>query len=239
MKLIDPGCTAIRDEMAVLAQALGDLAPAANILEIGCGKGDMTRRIAERWPGSHITAIEVDQIQLAENQRDNRHPNIRFLYSAAQALPFDDQTFDAVLLFKSLHHVPTALLDRAVDEIHRVLHPGGIAYFCEPVFAGALNEITRLFHDEEQVRQAAFDALVKASADGNRWAGVDEQHYLAAVRYADFDDFKRKVMLVTHSDFGLTDELVAKVQHRFESYAAVHGAQFTRPMRADIFRKRS
>jgi len=32
--------------------------------------------------------------------------------------------------------------------------------------------------------------------------------------------------------------VVAKVKHRFESYAAVHGAQFTRPMRADIFKKR-
>jgi len=236
MKLIDPNCTAIRDEMEVLIQALGDHAPAADMLEIGCGKGDMTRRIAEQWPGCNITALEVDQIQLAENQRDKRHANIRYLYGAAQAIPFADQTFDAALLFKSLHHIPSALLDRTIDEVHRVLRPGGIAYFCEPVFAGPLNEIIRLFNDEEQVRQAAFDALVRASAD-NRWASVDEQHYLVAVRYAGFDGFKDRVMLVTHSDFGLTDEVVAKVKHRFESYAAVHGAQFTRPMRADIFKK--
>ena len=60
------------------------------------------------------------------------------------------------------------LLDTALDEIHRVLRPGGVAWFAEPVFAGDLNEIIRLFHDEQVVRQAAFDALVRAS-NGGQW----------------------------------------------------------------------
>ena len=240
MKLLDPDCTSLRDEMDVLAQALGAHAlpdeRARSILEIGCGKGEMTRRIAERWPGGNVAATEVDKIQLAKNQQSNQHRNIQYLYGAAEAIPFADQSFDAVLLFKSFHHVPTALMDRAIDEIHRVLRPGGIAYFCEPVFSGPFNEITRLFHDEEQLRKIAFDALVKASADP-RWAAVDEYHYLVSVRFVDFDDFERRIMRVTHNDLDLNEQLVAKVRQRFEAYAAVHGSSFIRPMRADVFKK--
>jgi SAM-dependent methyltransferase len=76
-------------------------------------------------------------------------------YSGAQAIPFQDGSFDLALMLKSLHHVPLDLLDQALAEVHRVLRPQGLLYVSEPVFAGALNEVMRLFHDEELVRAAA------------------------------------------------------------------------------------
>ena len=71
-------------------------------------------------------------------------------------------TVDVVLMFKSLHHVPVDLMDQALREIRRVLKPDGLVYISEPLFAGEFNEILRLFHDEQKVREAAFSAVKKA-----------------------------------------------------------------------------
>lgn len=239
MKLYDPLCDDIRDEMEVLEETLHSLPRRGvlhDILEIGCGTGDMTRRMADAWPHVYFRALEVDGTQLEKNQQRNGHDNIRYLRGPAEAIPFPDASFDAVLLFKSFHHVPAARLAEAIDELHRVLRPGGVAYFAEPVFAGALNEIIRLFHDEERVRREAFDALVRASGDA-RWEVSHERHYLVRVSFADFADFERKVMRVTHSDFNLTEDRVARVRQAFDSYALAHGTNFVRPMRLNVLRK--
>lgn len=239
MQLHDPFCSEIRDEIAVLKDALEPLSVQGRlheVLEIGCGTGDMTRRIADTWPDIRICALEVDLIQLEKNQQRNRHDHITYLHGPAEHTPFAAQTFDAVLMFKSLHHVPAALLDRALDEIRRVLRPGGVAYFAEPVFAGELNEIIRLFHDEEEVRQLAFDALVRASGD-SRWGSAGEIHYRVPVGFLDFADFERKVMRVTHSDFGLTPQRVEQVRRAFEAHITDDGAHFVRPMRANALIK--
>ena len=121
--------------------------PLQDILELGCGTGDMTRKIADAWPTVQIRALEVDRVQLQRNQVRNRHTNIHYEAGPAQAIPCEPESCDAVLMFKSLHHVPLDLLDEALKEVHRVLRPGGIAWFAEPVFAGKLNEIIRLFHE--------------------------------------------------------------------------------------------
>ncbi|MGN8063371.1 class I SAM-dependent methyltransferase [Ralstonia sp. 22111] len=239
MQLHDPGCDTIREEMDVLREALQPSTlriPLRDILEIGCGTGDMTRKIADAWPTVQIRALEVDRIQLARNQARNRHTNISYEAGPAQIIPCESESCDAVMMFKSLHHVPIDLLNQALDEVYRVLRPGGVAWFAEPVFAGELNEIIRLFHDEEGVRRAAFDALVRASADG-RWAQTSEIHYMVPVQFRDFADFERKVIRVTHSDFGLTDALIRRVREAFERHMSHEGARFARPMRANLFCK--
>jgi len=109
-----------------------------------------------------VLALEVDSIQLAKNQALDTPDNIRFEYGGAENIPAMDASFDIVLMFRSLHHVPPQFMDDALSEIRRVLKPGGLAYISEPVYAGDFNEILRLFHDEETARAAAFAAEVKA-----------------------------------------------------------------------------
>ncbi len=70
--------------------------------------------------------------------------------------------FDLALMHKSLHHVPLTAMDQALAEVARVLRPGGYLYVSEPVYAGPLNEIVRLYNDEGVVRAAAQAALDRA-----------------------------------------------------------------------------
>jgi ubiquinone/menaquinone biosynthesis C-methylase UbiE len=208
----------------------------ASILELGCGRAELTRTIAREYPDARVTALEVDTIQHALNVRDNDLPNVSFAEGGAQDIPVPTSSVDVVLMFKSLHHVPTELLGQALREIHRVLVPGGLAYISEPVFAGAYNEIMRVFHDEEQVRHAAFDALREA-VDSGLFTLVTERFFRSPLKFASFAEFEARVLGVTHTIHRLTEAQHATVRARFASHVGQDGASFEQPMRIDVLRK--
>lgn len=140
----------VADEPDVLA----GLVPleSQGIIEPGCGNARMVRELLQRYPGCRITGLEVDQIQHAKNLV-NLQEGLRFIAACAEAIPFPDAGFELALMLKSLHHMPLAM-DRALDEVVRVLRPGGCLYVSEPVYADPLNEVIRLFNDEGEVRAA-------------------------------------------------------------------------------------
>jgi ubiquinone/menaquinone biosynthesis C-methylase UbiE len=137
----------------------------ARVLELGCGAADVTREIATHVPGVAITALEVDRVQHETNCAISDLPNVRFKLAGAEAIPAPHASFHIVLMFRSLHHLPVERMDQALREIHRVRKEGGLAYQ-EPLFDGEYNEIMRVFHDEQSVREAAFLALKRAIASG-------------------------------------------------------------------------
>lgn len=119
--------------------------------------------LAETGRAREILALEVDAIQHALNLAAPALPNVQFAQGGAEAIPAPDASFDIVLMFKSLHHVPVALMGQALREISRVLRPGGVAWISEPVYAGDFNDILRLFHDEKEVRKKPLRQSVRWS----------------------------------------------------------------------------
>ena len=141
----------------------------ARLLELGCGAAWTTRMLMERFAPAHIVATEVDRIQHQKNLQVADLPGVSFRYGGAEAIEDPDGSYDAVLMFKSLHHVPIPVMDQALGEIHRVLRPKATP-FLEPVYAGAFNDLLRLFNDEGEVRTAAVAALNRALArDASAW----------------------------------------------------------------------
>jgi SAM-dependent methyltransferase len=210
---------------------------AARALELGCGTARQTRLLAGSGKFASILALEVDQRQHRKNLAIDDLPGVQFALGAAEAIPAADGSVDAVFLFKSLHHVPVDRLGDAFAEIHRVLAPGGLVYISEPVFGGDYNEIMRLFHDEERVREAAFAATREAVAS-SRFALVSQTFFLAPVGFRSFADFEQKVINVTHTEHRLSNELYQQVRARFEGHMTDDGARFEAPFRVDLLRKR-
>lgn len=87
------------------------------ILDLGCGDGQLTQRIAAT--GAQVLGVDASPEMVAAA----RERGIEAEQATAEALPFRDATFDAVFSNAALHWVRDQ--DAMVAEVHRVLKPGG------------------------------------------------------------------------------------------------------------------
>ncbi len=104
----------------------GDISEGKEVLEIGCGTGmglAYLKQRAARVVGGDITTALVDEAR-------RRVPDVEVVQLDAQRLPFDDASFDVVLMLEMIYYVPD--LDRAFSECRRVLRSTGRLLVCLP-----------------------------------------------------------------------------------------------------------
>jgi SAM-dependent methyltransferase len=151
-------------QAAALESYLGDVdfPDGARVLDIGCGTGPQSRTIAA-IPGVG-EVVGVDQLEpFLERGRELAAdlPNVSFEHADARDLPFDNASFDVVVLHTLLTHVPGP--DVVLAEVHRVLRPGGSV----AIYDGDFTTMSVATADDDPL-QTCIDAFV----DGNvhdRW----------------------------------------------------------------------
>jgi ubiquinone/menaquinone biosynthesis C-methylase UbiE len=105
---------------AVGARDLGD-----DVLEVGPGPGLTTDLLRQRVP--RLTAVEVDDDLASGLATRLAGSNVEVVHADATTLPFDPARFSGATCFTMLHHVPSpAQQDRLLQELRRVLRPGGL-----------------------------------------------------------------------------------------------------------------
>jgi ubiquinone/menaquinone biosynthesis C-methylase UbiE len=105
-----------------------ELKPSDRVLDLGCGTGTLTLSVSERLdPSVGGQAVGIDaaakMIAVARDKRSG--PATWYTPMAAEALDFEDGSFDAVVSSLFFHHVDADLKLRAFQEAFRVLKPGG------------------------------------------------------------------------------------------------------------------
>jgi ubiquinone/menaquinone biosynthesis C-methylase UbiE len=105
-----------------LAERLGRLRP-QRILEIAAGTGIVSRAIARELPDSAILATDLNQPMLDHAVSQTTAVNVTYGQADAQALPFDDGAFDAVVCQFGVMFFPDK--PAAFAAARRVLKPGG------------------------------------------------------------------------------------------------------------------
>jgi ubiquinone/menaquinone biosynthesis C-methylase UbiE len=104
---------------------IASMQPGRSVLEVGCGIGLDSWRMAQS--GLDVTAVDLTQVGVTTAAtRFARHalPG-RFSVADAGSLPFQDSSFDYVYSFGVLHHAADTA--RCIEEVRRVLRPGGTA----------------------------------------------------------------------------------------------------------------
>ncbi len=112
---------------AVVAGA-GDLA-GKTVLDVGCGRGGGTAIVFERFAPRSLTGLDLATSAVQRCRARYGRAGLTFVAGDAEALPFADGTFDAVLSVESSHCYPN--VDRFLHEVARVLAPGGQMLFAD------------------------------------------------------------------------------------------------------------
>ena len=143
----------VHSKMLDLLVREGPPEPPRCIIDVGCGTGRLLRGASFHWPAAQLFGVDPAEQMVAEATRLN--PNATFKLASAESLPFHDQTADLVLSSLSFHH--WANQNKGVQEIARVLRPGGV--FC---LADHTIGLTRLLGEKvksrEQIRALLIDA---------------------------------------------------------------------------------
>ncbi len=148
-----------RKEARLMLELGGDI-KGSKVLEIGCGRGVGIEIIFDLFNPLYVEAFDFDpnQIRLAEQRLSGRYQSrIKLYEGSATKIPSKDNQFDAVFDFGALHHIRDNSI--ALNEISRVLKPGGQFFFQEILSSLTEKPIVRLLTDhppEAQFTWAEF-----------------------------------------------------------------------------------
>ena len=158
---------ALRDCDAKYERLILEHARDAVVLDYGCAKGEWALKIApiaRKVHGIDISdvAIAAGQAEAAARGLENAH----FDAMDAHQMEFPDNTFDLVFGLGIIHHLDTR---KSLEEVARVLKPGGVAIFREPLGYNFLINLYRnatpeartidehpLVHDDERIASEVF-----------------------------------------------------------------------------------
>ena len=138
-------------------------ASGAAVLDVGCGPGHLTRRLAAL--GLEATGIDLDPAMIERAAARGTPEAVgRYLAADVAALPFEDGAFDVVASSLSMHHWADA--EAGLAEMRRVVRPGGRIVIWDLGAGAPLHE-----HAPDPRHAVAGSGLDVVSARPWRWPG--------------------------------------------------------------------
>jgi arsenite methyltransferase len=100
------------------------LAPSDNVLDVGCGSGWLSRRIAKMVPEGRVIGMDISDEMIRIARRDSQeHENLLFVTGEVAAIPWEPNFFMHAISVESAYYWPNPAA--GAKEIHRVLRSGG------------------------------------------------------------------------------------------------------------------
>lgn len=146
---------AMREAIETLA---GDRIPSRNgrFLDAGCGPGGNAI-----WMQTRGTVFGIDVMPEAMEFASDNHPGLILAQASVDALPFADNSFDALQSITIITHEAVPDPVRALSEYKRVLKAGGVAVIIEPAFSILRREHDRVVHAVRRYRRRSLEALAE------------------------------------------------------------------------------
>lgn len=198
----------------------------ANVLEIGCGTGELWKECASRIPENWaltLTDISDGMLDAAWRNLIRIHRGIKFERVDAQSIPYADKTFDVVVANYMLYHVPDRR--KTLKEIRRVLKDNGVL-FAATAGENHLREIYEwVFHvNGEKQGQFALQFTLENGKEqlGEFFPRVELSRYPDSLRVTDVDMLMAYVRSMASVE--LSEDELQKLKNKFAESLAQHGA---------------
>ncbi len=139
------------------------IGPGDNVLDVGCGTGDVALLARTRTKAGQIHGIDPspEMIAVARSKATRKKLDVDFRVGVIEALPFPDASLDVVTSSLMMHHLPKDLKVRGLAEVYRVLKPGGrllIADFMQPS-QSILSHLMMVFTRHQGVQEGLQEVL--------------------------------------------------------------------------------
>ena len=181
--------------LAPLLANFAGIGPGRQVLDVGCGPGALTGELARRVGADRVAAAEPAPAFAAACRA--LVPGVDVREAPAEALPWADASFDAVLSQLVISFLADA--DAGVGEMRRVLEPGGVLAACTWDYADQM-QMLRTFWDAARALDAEAADEARVLAYGNPgdlrrlWGradlrDVETSPLHVAVAYTGFDDY--------------------------------------------------
>ncbi len=188
---------------ALLRDEFPDLAEAGTSLDLGCGPGDISFRVASAWPGWRVDAVDGSEAMIAlargRANGDPAGPRIRFLRAMLPEESPPAEAYDLVLSNSLLHHLPDPQI--LWSSIRRYARPSAAVFVMDLMRPRSEREVEALVeryaHGEAEILRRDFRLSLFAAyrpeevqsqleAEGLRALRVDvvsDRHWIARGRF--------------------------------------------------------
>ena len=181
---------------SLLSPQMADFAGVAagqRALDVGSGPGALTAELVPRLGAESVTAVDPSE-PFVEAVRA-RNPGVTVLAAGAEALPFDDDSFDVAIAQLVVHFMADPVAGLA--EMHRVTRPGGVVAACVWDLAGGRAPLSAFWNVARE--------LDPDVADESKMAGAREGHLVELFEAAGLRDVKAAALPVSHEHAGFDD----------------------------------
>lgn len=153
------------------------------VLELGCGIGYQSAFLAQLagevvatdLPDEDVTAHAPGMLQAKLLHDQLNIHNVKLIACSAEALPFEDDSFDMVYSSHVLEHIPDQ--EKALNEIYRVLKPGGI-HFC--VVPTSFEKVYAFFNFYSYLTSRVIAAIYSKFGKRDTYIKVNEKVNIAS-----------------------------------------------------------
>jgi len=184
-----------------------------DVLEIGCGKGRITRDLAKH--AKRVVATDPDSAVLATAQTMVAKGNVSFLQEPGGVPDLPSGSFDLVIYTLSLHHVPEYAMSASLNSAANLLKKNGVIVIVEPGDGGSFTEAKERFGagsgDERPARKAAIRAM--HSLEG--WCVGQTTLFRVLFQFDNDDDFFINML---PGYLQQPESFVADVRHFLDQY---------------------
>lgn len=158
-----------------------------DVLEIGCGKGRITRDLAKH--ARRVLASDPDAIALEIAENSLTAGNVDFMVAPAGIPDLPAASFDVVIYTLSFHHVPEKEMSDSLGKAAGLLRKDGVIMVVEPGNGGSFTEAKERFGAGSGDERPAREAAIRAMQVMKGWTVGETILFRVQFRFDDAEDF--------------------------------------------------